>query len=304
MNKMRDKIYNFLRLIALKKITNNLGKVVETEDKIICYVKKSKCKNERYQFTIPCKGYRKQNKDLAEAYGINKPICYVIENIEVKNKRVFIFGYDNVEVIIRNCTFLFDLYGHINGKCTLENSFVRAFSLFNFGANELTINNMNITNPFSISSALRIALGGEEKLEINNSTIGKTKQKTDVYLIAKDNMLINGSSIGGDKVEIKAKKVKGDDSSTIKASEQLKIDSEEYSELNVDSTNVKVNDKKISTDKTEYTLSVITDKTDLQRARLINTLRKIKENCEENKKILLELYELELDEQSIHKLSK
>ena len=37
---MKNKI---MRILLLKTITNNLGKVEETEDKIICYVKKYKC---------------------------------------------------------------------------------------------------------------------------------------------------------------------------------------------------------------------------------------------------------------------
>lgn len=304
MNKIKKKIYNFLRWLALKEITNNLGRVEETEDKIICYVKKSRCKNERYQFTIPCFGQRKKNRELVEIYDLDKPICYIIEGIEVKNKKVYIFGYDNPEIIIRNCTFLFDLCGHINGKCTLENSFVRAFSVFMFGANELTIKNMNITNPFSSSNSLKIAIGGEEKLQIVNSTIGKEKQNTTVDLIANDELIINSSSIGGNSVELKAKRIKGDSKSTIKASESLKIDAEDYRELNVEAEESTVNGKKITTDRKKYNLSKITNNKDLQRAKLINTLRNIKDNCERRQKELIEDYSSQLEKESIHKLIK
>ena len=42
---MKNKIE---RALLLKIITNNLGRVEETEDKIICYVKKHKCKQNSY----------------------------------------------------------------------------------------------------------------------------------------------------------------------------------------------------------------------------------------------------------------
>lgn len=304
MNKIRKKIYNFLRWIALKEITNNLGRVEETKDKIICYVKKNKCRNERYQFTIPCFGQRKKNKELAEIYELDKPICYVIEGIEVKNKKVYIFGYDNPEIIIKNCTFLFDLYGHVNGKCTIENSFVRAFSLFMFGANELTVKDMCITNPFSSSNTLKIALGGEEKLEIISSTIGKEKQNTNVDLIARDNILIKSSNIGANTIELKAKNINSDKDSKIKASEKIKIDAKEYDNLNITSKESNINGTQYDTGKNEFTLRKIADAKELQKAKLIDTLRKIKEKCEQVKRELLEQYTKDLEEESIHKLVK
>lgn len=304
MNKIRKKIYNFLRWIALKEITNNLGRVEETEDKIICYVKKSRCKNERYQFTIPCFGHRKKHKELVEVYELDKPICYIIEDIEVKNKKVYIFGYDNPEIIVRNCTFLFDLYGHVNGKCTIENTFVRAFSLFMFGANELTIKDMSITNPFSTSNSLKIALGGEEKLEVISSTLGKEKQSTNVDLIARDNLLIKSSNIGGNTIELKSKGIKSDKDSKIKASDKIILEAEEYDNLNIMSAEVNVNGTKLDTEQKEFTLRKITDGKELQRANLIDTLRKIKEKCEQTKKELLEQYTKDLEEEGIHKLIK
>lgn len=298
---MKNKI---IRKILLMIITNNLGKVEETEDKIICHVKKHKCKQNSYQFTIACHGQQDEYKELVEKYDLNKPIVYIIDNLEVKNKRVFIFGYDNVEVIIRNCAFLFDLSGHINGKCTLEHTFIRAFSTFMFGANELTIKNMSITNPFSTLNSMHIALGGEEKLEIINSTIGKEKQYTNVDLIAKDKIIINSSKIGGSNVEIKAHSIKGDEKSKIKSSESLKIDADEYDDLNIIANNANINGIKFNTNNQEIKLKKIKDKEELQKTKLIDILRKIKENCEQRKKEILEEYSNKLENQKIYKLVK
>lgn len=39
---IKEKIYQILRNYYKNYLTNNLGKVVETDDKLICYVKKKK----------------------------------------------------------------------------------------------------------------------------------------------------------------------------------------------------------------------------------------------------------------------
>ena len=297
---MKNKIE---RALLLKIITNNLGRVEETEDKIICYVKKHKCKQNSYQITIPCHGQRKEYEEATKKHNLNKPIVYVIEDIVIKNKKVFIFGYDDAEVIIKNCAFLFDLTGHINGKCTIEHTFVRAFSSFMFGANELTIKNQSITNPFSSSNTLHIALGAEEKLEIIGSTLGKEKQCTNIDLISQNEIIINSSNIGADNVEIKANKIKGDKNSKIK-SPKLKLEATEYDGLNITSNNANINGTKIDTQNSQITLRKITDEEELQKARLIDTLRKIKEKCEQTKIELLQQYKAQLEEQSVHKLLK
>ena len=298
---MKNKI---IRNMLLTIITNNLGKVEETEDKIICHVKKYKCKQNSYQFTIACHGQRKEYQELVEKYNLNKPIVYIIDNFEIKNKKVFIFGYNNPEIIIKNCAFLFELSGHINGNCTLEHTFVRTFSTFMFGANKLTLKNMSVTNPFSTSNSLHIALGGEEKLEIINSTIGKEKQSTHVNLTAKDEIIINSSNIGGNTIEINTQSIKGDKDSKIKASESIKINANEYSDLNIITNNANINGIEFDTKNQIITLKMMKDNEELQKAKLIDILRRIKENCEQRKKELLEEYSNKLEKQKIYKLTK
>lgn len=298
---MKDKI---MRKLLLKTITNNLGKVEETEDKIICHVKKYKCKQNSYQITIPCFGHRKKYKELTEKYNLNKKIVYIIDGLEVKNKKVYIFGYDNPDIIIKNCAFLFELSGHINGNCTLENTYVRSFSTFMFGANNLTIKNMSITNPFNSSNSLTIALGANEKLEIINSTIGKEKQKTNVDIISEDKIIIDSSTIGADNIEIKSKSIQSDENSKIKSTNTLKLETKEYDKLNIESPNIEVNKIKVEPDKKKITLKKITDKKELERIKLINTLRKIKEKCIQTKEVLLQEYNNQLDKTNIYTLKK
>lgn len=82
MNKFKKVLYNITRPYAKKYLTNNLGKVVEDDEKITCYVKKRKIKNENYTYTISCLGVGEEQKEVARAYNLNKPICYVLDGIE------------------------------------------------------------------------------------------------------------------------------------------------------------------------------------------------------------------------------
>ncbi len=77
-----------------------LGTVVETSDKLICYVNKNKFK--KFQNKFYCYGINKSNLELANMYNLNKPICYLFDNINMDNKMLVIHGYNNVEVMITN----------------------------------------------------------------------------------------------------------------------------------------------------------------------------------------------------------
>ena len=92
-NTIIKNLSNFVRNLIIMDITGNLGKIIEDEDKITCYVKKSRCKKERYHYTIACTGISKKNKDLAKKYHINKPICYVLDGLEFKKNGIYIFLY-------------------------------------------------------------------------------------------------------------------------------------------------------------------------------------------------------------------
>lgn len=64
MNKFKKALYNITRPYAKKYLTGNLGKVVEDDEKITCYVKRSKVKKKDYHYTIACFGIGEQQKKL------------------------------------------------------------------------------------------------------------------------------------------------------------------------------------------------------------------------------------------------
>ena len=97
MNKI---IKEILRYLVMKRLTGNLGKVVDTEDKIICYINKRNSKRECLTDYFYCRGINKSNKVLANIYNLNKPITYVFNDRYFKKHDVVIYGYDNANIVI------------------------------------------------------------------------------------------------------------------------------------------------------------------------------------------------------------
>lgn len=88
----------FFRYLVMKKLTCNLGEVLETEDKLICFVKKL-LKKDGYNYIYNCYGIGDRNINLANKYNLNKQIVYVFEDIDFKRDNVFICGYDDPLII-------------------------------------------------------------------------------------------------------------------------------------------------------------------------------------------------------------
>lgn len=96
----------------LKKITNRLGKVEVTDDKIICYVSKNKSrKSDTLTFghltllDIYLSDNEKYDKSILDEYEINKPIYYVFDNINF-TKRINIQTRNGTpSIIFKNCKF-------------------------------------------------------------------------------------------------------------------------------------------------------------------------------------------------------
>lgn len=80
---------------------------------------------------MKCFGIGKENEKLANVYKLNKPIWYIFYGIKFNKNMVYIFGYNNCEVIIRNCEFDYGISTSISEKCTIDNcSFNSICSIF------------------------------------------------------------------------------------------------------------------------------------------------------------------------------
>lgn len=306
-NTIINKLSNFIRKLIIKDITGNLGKIVEDKDKITCYVKKNRCKKERYHYTIACRGISKKNKELAKKYHIDKPICYVLDGLVFKEDGVYIFGYNNCEVIIKNCTFDFniDLHTSINGKCTIENTIINPYQRLSIYAKELIIKDMDIKNPLKYSSTnLDINLGADNKLEINNSFIGKVKEKTNVNLYCKNQIEIYNSKIAGEVVECKSQKLQSGKKSIIEGNKKVELKINDLSQTNIISPIIDYNGNIIDNKNKPITLKTTKDQLKIKRFELINLLKEIKSECEKTNKEKIDEYSTNLNKEEIIKVLK
>ena len=304
-NIIYKKLYRIFRNYIARYLTGHLGKVIEEDDKIICYVKKDKCQKEKYNYTIACFGINKKNQELAEKYNLNKLICYVIDGISIDDEDVNIFGYNDCEIIIRNCNFDMGLHIHIQGKCTLENTFIREFNSLTIHANELLIKNMDIRNQLKLASVkLHIRLSANEKLEINNSYIGKTKENTNVTITAPKQIEIYNSKISGDVVECKSNKIISGKKSTIEATEKVNLRINEFYQINITSPVIDYNGNSIDTENKSVILKSTKDALKIKRFELIKLLKKIKNQCEETNKQKVEEYSDSLSKKPISRVLK
>lgn len=214
-----------------KTLTGKLGRVVEKEDKIICYVRKSKCKKEKNRYTIHCYGVSGKNKELAEKYNLNKPICYVIENKQFTDGEVFIFGRYNNEVIIKDCDFKHNLYVLTNGKCILENTAIRTASSLILNAKEIVLKDMKLNYSLVwLKRILKFDIFADKRIDIINSDIGD--ESIDISLETDKDINIINSNIIGDEVLISANKIIADENSSIE-SKFLELEVEEYKTINI-----------------------------------------------------------------------
>lgn len=302
MNNIKQKLYTIIRNQLKRKFTNYLGRVVEEEDKLICYVNKRNCKKNKFEYIIKCKGIEESNQELAKLYKLDKPICYIIDDLKTAKHRIYVFGYDDCEVIIRNCQFGFDLNVHVNNKCTIENTHVQAPSSYlSIGATNLIINNMNIHNELSISSPLHIIFGSAESIEINDSNIGKENENTRVSIISNQALTIKNSKISGDAVKFAAKKITADKNSALIASKKVDLIAEDFNQISITSNNIIFNGKKISNNKKSVILEKTTDPLKIKRLELIDILKKVKFECEKVDEKKTTKYQESLNKQPISK---
>ena len=311
MNKIKKALYNITRIYAKRYLTGNLGKVVEDNQKLTCYVKRSKFKKKDNDYTIGCFGIgdgcfgiREKQKKIADAYKLNKPICYVIDGIELKKYKVYIFGSDDCEVIIRNCNFESDLSIRINGKCILDNTSIKFFNDLYIGAVELMIKNFNSDQIEVISPRAYIRFGANDKINLINSNIGDKKKNIQVSFDATNELDIVNSSICGKEVECRSNKIDADNNSIITATNRVMLKTDSFDSINIDAPTIALNEEEFRNEKNSVVLKKVTDPLSIKRLELVNILKKVKAECETTNLQKTLFFQKGLNSQSVEKVLK
>ena len=157
----------------IKRITNNLGEIEETENEIICRVDISRVKNLEDKYSITCTGISDEYLVLVNEYGLNKKIVYVLDGVELNHKKIRILGIGKCDIIIRNSRINANALDIMNneGSITIEDTTINKLMAWStLYANKMLIRNTNI---FSMSSGktFRLCLAAFEYLGMSDSNI-------------------------------------------------------------------------------------------------------------------------------------
>ena len=292
-------IRNYVKL----GITNNLGKVEEFDDKLVCYVddryKEKNCfkasESTKYFFHY---GVLEKNINLAKKYNLNKKILYIIKD-KCFDYEVNVYGYDNCEIVFDNCKFNYGLCTQLNDKCIIKNSEINQFGYTSLNANEIIIDNCKILNNNYFANNLTIIA---ERTQINNSLIGVLSKQLILTIKSLDDLILNNSSILGDKIELHSKRILSNKLSNINAIDYVRINSNDYQNLNVKGKKININSATISNYDGIICLNKEKNTLSLKRIELINLLQKIKEKSESKIAEEIHNYELKLKNTKIDKI--
>lgn len=281
MKKFKNILYEFIRNELKKEFTGNLGKVIEEDNKIICYVNKNKYRKQKLSH-INCYGINENNKVLANSYKLNKKIVYVFENLEIEDKKVAIHGYNNCNIIIKNCKFNMGLHLSNYGECTIDDTYINGIDLVMLDANKFNIRNSEIQNKYYyIGEKLVILIGSDEKLNITNSKIGRSHEKVELSLSDTKEINISNSKIESSDISINAPIFKSDENSSISGSNKISIDSDKIEISKLKSQSLIINDEKVMHPFNEYSLNSEISNIESKRFKLIKLLKKLKNECNE-----------------------
>lgn len=292
-------IRNYVKL----EITNNLGEVKEFDDKLVCYVddryKEKNCfkASESTKYFFHC-GVLEKNINLAKKYNLNKKIIYIIKD-KCFDYEVNVYGYDNCEIIFDNCKFNYGLCTQLNDKCIIKNSEINQFGYTSLNANEIIIDNCKILNNNYFANNLTIIA---ERTQINNSLIGVLSKQLILTIKSLDDLILNNSSILGDKIELHSKRILSNKISNINAIDYVRINSNDYQNLNVKGKKININSATISNYDGIICLNKEKNTLSLKRIELINLLQKIKEKSESKIAEEVHNYEFKLKNTKIDKI--
>lgn len=305
MNKLKESIYKLAREYVKKQLTRNLGKVIEEDDRLICYVNKHKCEKNIFTNTFACGGITDNDRHLAKVYNLDKPIYYVFDGLEFDKNQVYIYGYDNVNIIIRNCKFFYGLHVRVHGKCFLsENSYIRAFRGLSVYADDITIKDMNIINELKYTNNLHVEIAADDNLNIINSYIGKMNEKITIDISAGKKMVIDNSQIEGDNIKCESPKIETHHDSSLIATKRVNLNVKDFEPIKITSPVVVLNNNEINSNNKPIKLKQLTNPLSIKRLELIELLKRVKDKCDNVNSNEIDEYKSYINNRSISKTLK
>lgn len=197
---IRLRKYNELRQKYLKKFLCNIGRIIEEENRIICYVDQKSL--EEYRGVDPCYSLRLNGmtiarEEIAEKFNFNKPVYYIFDNILFNN--AIKMTSDRAQVIFKNCSFDKNVGILWGDEITFENNkFKDCCNVYFYGKCFLTANNVK-----KISFINENFMNGCELKGYSNPLFG---MRIDAGVVEIINSEINAEAPAA--INIKAKKLR------------------------------------------------------------------------------------------------
>jgi len=302
---MKKKIYEILRKYVAKKATGNLGRIIIYDDKIVCFVdgrklKKKEKRIHRYNLIFKCIPL---NEEIYTTYNVDKPVHYIIRNVEFDREINIMASTKNCHVTFMNCTFtgaveidFADQIQFINNTYNAQN-YKNFFSIHKEG--EFCISTRANKNEINKIEFL------DDKIEINRSdTISTVTKKTtnepplQIWLYAKeinifktdivnaksidigtDELFLNDLNITSEEIEISSTKFVND--FTTIQSDVICMETGEYISIdaNLNCDSIFING--VDWNKNESNIDTENFELQQHRLELLGTLKKIETHAEE-----------------------
>lgn len=306
--KLRKKVYKIIRYLIIKEHTKDLGKIEEHDDKIICYVNNKKLK--KYKSSPYYEIYFKHilDKEIATSYKLNKPIYYIIEDMNFDRMLQF-YSVPDTYIKFKNCSFN-DAIRIIQADNVIfeNNKYLNKYYLYLFNKCFLEgrIQNLEFINEEFINcekNKLRNYFGinvEANNIKIINSQVNADERNGIISLKVKDNLIIQDSEIFAPIIDIDSKNIQTKDSALI-ATEIVNIKNENNNEIaNVQSKEIiynglNINEENITKENIELKIA---------RKELMNKLRELKNSCNNINNTIINNVSNNLNEQSISRVLK
>lgn len=285
-------VKGLIRYLYIKQTIANIGKIVETEDSITCYVDQKKFdKNKKYD--LPLNGMNvinKESRNLVNKLNLNKKVYYIFENISFDKNLSIHSSFSHI--IFKNCIFSTRIRVSYANSITFENNQYQDWYPKDYGngefyidSDELKFINDDFSNYYYYICERVGGLGmniTSNNLEIINSKI-ITDKGCKINIKAK-NTTIKDSTISSSEIYIDSKSIKSN--SRFEATNGIIIDSNSHELENAifDSPTLIINGVEIPTDNSKTNIiTTIDKKQELINARieLVEYLKKLRDTCNE-----------------------
>lgn len=233
------KSYEKLRQEYLKSTITNIGRIVEEEDKIICYVDQKsleKYKGNKPIYELKLYGMNQVTdgiKEKVKEFGLDKPVYYIFDGINFNTAVKLASRW--ATIVFKNCTFNKGINVLWSNNIVFEsNKYIDWANIYFYSdifmninrVEKLTFINENFVNSFEEKKHIQANFGmrlNAKRLNITNCIFGDATT-TWINIISEETRLYN-SNLKAKEIHLNSESIKSENS-TFMASDGIEIDNQ------------------------------------------------------------------------------